>query len=232
MVSVAIATYNGSKYIARQLESVLNSISNNDEVVISDDGSVDDTIEIIKKINDQRIKLYKGPKKGINQNFANAIKYCKGDIIFLCDQDDFWYPQKINSIKKVFKEGKYVLVEHNAKVIDDDNNVIYDSFFKHRKVRSGLIKNWFRNTYHGCFIAFDAKLKNEIIPIPNRGCFHDQWIGLIAEMNGKVFFLDEILMEYKRHSGNASSFKRLPIYVQIRNRLILGFNLICYKIKR
>lgn len=228
LVSVAMASYNGEKYIEKQILSVLKNLEKSDELVISDDGSTDSTLEIIKNVNDSRIKLCKGPKKGINQNFSNAIIHCKGDYIFLCDQDDEWLENKVSSVIEVFKTKDVILVEHDAIVVDDNNRVIIPSFFDYRRVRTGFFKNWLRNTYHGCCMAFKSSLKDCIETIPVDGCLHDQWIGLIAELNGKTYFLDKKLMVYKRHSGNASSFKQYPFLIQLKNRIIIGCNITKY----
>ena len=228
MVSVAIATYNGEKYIYDQIRTVLDNLNSEDEVIISDDNSNDKTIDIIKSFKDSRVKIYDGPQKGIVENFANAISKCKGDIIFLCDQDDIWYPNKVKHVCDVFESTDCILVEHDARVVDEKKNVLYESFFEHRNVRAGFWKNYMRNTYHGCLMAFRRELVQYLNPFPKKGCLHDQWIGLVAERKGKIVFLPEILMEYKRHSGNASSFKRLPFARQLGDRL----NLLIYIIKR
>ena len=96
-----MAAYNGELYIAQQLDSILNNIKINDEVIISDDGSSDRTREIIRDyiVKDNRIKLVDGPQKGVVKNFENALEYANGEIIFLCDQDDVW---KDNKIEKLF----------------------------------------------------------------------------------------------------------------------------------
>ena len=88
MISVAMTSFNGEKHIKRQIDSILANLDTSDELVISDDGSTDRTIEIIQSLHDNRIVLVYGPKKGINKNFENAIYHCKGDYIFLSDQDD------------------------------------------------------------------------------------------------------------------------------------------------
>lgn len=232
MISVAMATCNGEQYVRLQLQSVLDNLGQEDEIVISDDGSCDHTVKMIHSFQDTRIRLYKGPQKGINKNFENAIRHCRGDYIFLCDQDDFWYPDKISRVMKVFEQRRCVLVEHDAKVTDADGHVILPSFFRHRRVRRGVMKNFLRNTYHGCLMAFTSQLKKEILPIPDSGCLHDQWIGLVAELNGPTYFYARILMEYKRHGRNASSFQHLPFLTQIKNRILLGKHLVLYIMRK
>lgn len=228
-----MTSYNGEKYIRVQIESVLANLCDEDELVISDDGSTDNTIPIIKSINDSRIRLIKGPQKGINMNFANAIGNCKGDIIFLSDQDDYWYPNKVENVLDVFKNDSNIfLVEHDARIVDSEGTIIEESFFAIRRVRQGFFKNWIRNTYHGCCLAFRKSLKQHLIVMPDKGCFHDQWIGLIAELQGKTYFLNTVLMDYKRYDNNASSFKPYPFYTQLINRLWIGYFLIKYFCKK
>ena len=190
-VSVAMATYNGEKYIKEQIETILNNLDDKDELVISDDGSSDMTIEIINKINDKRIKLLEGPRKGLKKNFENAIKNTTGDVIFLSDQDDIWMENKVEKVLECFNNNNYILIQHDAVVVDENDKVIYESFAEHRKVKTGVIKNLIKNSYHGCCIAFRKELIKEILPIPDNVYLHDEWIGIVAELNGKTYFLDE-----------------------------------------
>ena len=231
-ISVAMATYNGEKYIKEQIETILKNLNDNDELVISDDGSSDMTVEIIKSFNDKRIKLIDGPKKGLKQNFNNAIKNTSGDIIFLSDQDDVWMENKVDKIVECFESNDYILIQHDAIVVDENDNVLFESFAAHRKVKTGIIKNLIKNSYHGCCIAFRKELKNEILPIPDNIYLHDEWIGLVAELNGKTYFLNEKLIKYRRHSENNSSFKHLPFFKMFNNRLNYLTALIKYKIKK
>ncbi len=228
-VSVAMATYNGEKYIKEQVETILENLSKNDELIISDDGSTDNTLKIIKSFNDSRIKLYEGPKEGIKKNFENAIINTTGDYIFLSDQDDIWEADKVEKVLKYLEQDKYILVQHDAYVVDGDENVIITSFAKHRKVKTGIIKNLIKNSYHGCCIAFKKELKEEIIPIPEYVYLHDQWIGMIAELNGKTIFIDDKLIKYRRYENNNSSFTHLPINKQITNRFNYMKALMRYK---
>lgn len=232
MISVALASYNGEKYIKNQIISILDNLSNNDELIISDDGSTDSTCQIINSFNDSRIKLYKGPCKGINKNFENALSHCKGDIIFLSDQDDFWYPNKVNNIKRLFNESDYILIQHDARVINGEGEVLFESFGKMRNVHCGIIKNIIKNSYHGCLIAFKKELLKEVLPIPDKIYLHDEWIGLVAELNGKTFFSNKILTDYRRHENNASSFKHHRLSIMIKHRIQYILSLICYVVKR
>lgn len=227
-ISVAMATYNGEKYIKEQIETILKNLNDNDELVISDDGSSDMTVEIIKSFNDKRIKLIDGPKKGLKQNFNNAIKNTSGDIIFLSDQDDVWMENKVDKIVECFESNDYILIQHDAIVVDENDNVLFESFAAHRKVKIGIIKNLIKNSYHGCCIAFRKELKNEILPIPDNIYLHDEWIGLVAELNGKTYFLNEKLIKYRRHSENNSSFKHLPIKQMLKNRINYAKELVKY----
>ena len=148
-ISVAMATYNGEKYIKEQIDSILVNLEKNDELIISDDGSTDNTINIIKSYKDNRIILLNGPRKGVKQNFANAISYATGKYIFLSDQDDIWMKNKVKKVLDVFDKEQAMLIVHDAIVFDNDTNkVIFNSFFKYRNSGSGVIKNIIKNTYY------------------------------------------------------------------------------------
>ena len=228
MISVAMTSYNGEKYIAKQISSILDNLSENDELIISDDGSTDSTLDVIKSFHDKRIRVYEGPHDGINRNFANAIKHCKGKYIFLSDQDDIWYPNKVKKVVAAFKRNKCLIVQHDAKVTDGNGKVLISSFSRYRRVTPGFVKNFMRNTYHGCCMAISSEIKKDILPFPKTGCFHDYWIGLIANLKGKTVFIDDVLMEYKRYDGNASSFKPYSKLTQLKNRLTILCNLMLY----
>lgn len=222
IVSVAMATYNGDKYIKDQIESILINLKLDDELIISDDGSTDSTLKIVKEYQrkDKRIKLFEGPRLGVKQNFANAIEHCCGKYIFLSDQDDIWMPNKVEKVLEYFRDDKYKVVVHNADIVDKNLNSIENDFFSFRKSGKGKVKNIYKNTYIGCCMAFSASLKDKILPIPNNIEMHDQWIGLIGEKIGKVFFLNENLIKYRRHDENVSSFKHYPLKRMIKNRII------------
>lgn len=216
-ISVAMATYNGERYVRDQIYSILKELKSYDELIISDDGSYDDTLKIIRNINDPRIKLIKGPRMGVKQNFANAIKNCTGKYIFLADQDDIWLNGKVDKVLNEFKDG-VTCVLHDAKIVDEKLNIINDSFFGFRKSKLGKINNIVKNSYIGCCMAFSKKLKPFILPIPDDIEMHDQWIGLLSEKYGKSVLLNEPLILYRRHGENTSSFKHYGILKMFSNR--------------
>lgn len=221
-ISVAMATYNGEKYIKEQIDSILKQLTVNDELIISDDGSTDTTLKIINSYNDSRIKVVNGPKIGVKQNFANAIKNCTGKYIFLSDQDDIWIDNKVNKVLRTFENNKCTCIVHDAIVFDSNtNNILYDSFYKLRNSKKGIVKNIIKNSYIGCCMAFDSKMKNKILPIPNDIEMHDQWIGLLNDKYGKNIFIDDKLLKYRRHNDNVSSLSHHKLSKMIRNRIII-----------
>lgn len=225
-ISVAMATYNGEKYIKDQLESILEQLNDQDEIILSDDGSSDKTIDIVKSLNDKRIKIIEGPKKGVIKNFENAISNCSGKYIFLSDQDDVWEKNKVQRILEIFEKEKCNLIVHNASIVDNTMKEVPPfTTFEWRKSKKGIFKNIYKNSYIGCCMAFEPVLLNKIIPIPNDIEMHDQWIGLISEKYGKSYFLDEKLIKYRRHDSNVSQMKHNSIGKMIKSRILFIKNI-------
>lgn len=201
-----MATYNGQKYIREQIDSILLNIHSEDELIVSDDGSTDETIQIINSYSDPRIKVVEGPHMGIAKNFENAIRNCKGQYIFLCDQDDIWMPNKVDKILQAFERDDVVLVIHDTAVVNFEKEIIEPSYFQYRGgAYTGTLRNLIKSSYYGCCMAFNATLVPYILPIPDN-CLHDWWIGLMASLKGKTILVDDILMMHRRHGTNSSSF--------------------------
>lgn len=223
-ISICMATYNGEKYIKEQLESILPQLSKNDEVIVSDDGSSDRTVEIIKSFNDSRIKIFENQKfKSPTFNFENALKHASGEIIVLSDQDDIWKENKIETIKKYMHD--YDLVISDAEIIDEHGNVLQESFYKLNGSKSGFIKNIVKNSYLGCAMAFNRKILEKSLPFPRDIPMHDWWIGLIGEMYGKTLFIEDKLICYRRHVNNASPTGEKSRYSNMR-KILFRFSLI------
>lgn len=225
MNSVCMATYNGERYIQRQLESILKQLDSMDEVIIFDDCSTDNTRKVIKAMDDSRIHLYKNIKNlGVNKTFENALKKARGDIIFLSDQDDIWLDDKVAFIIDYFQKHSDVdVIQHDAEVVYENLTVIDKSFFHWRgHVGPSVIRNLLRDTHLGCCMAMRRNVINDCLPITSIP-YHDKWIGVVAPLTGhKVMFIPTVLMKYIRHVGTSTDpmFHRRPWKQVFKERII------------
>ncbi len=214
MISVCMATYNGERFIKEQIDSILPQLSTEDELIISDDGSTDRTLEIIASYKDKRIKVF-SHKKTENKyyptlkicfstaNFENALKNAKGDYIFLSDQDDVWQKNKIE--KSLIALKKYNCVLSNFSTIDDFGNCIKEKFYYQNPIKKGFIQNLLFPHFIGCCLCFDKTILQKILPFPKSTLSHDFWIGLISLKFGKVSFIDEPLILHRVGNFNTST---------------------------
>ncbi|MBR5015806.1 MAG: glycosyltransferase family 2 protein [Clostridia bacterium] len=216
-VSVAMAAYNGEKYIEQQLESILTQLRADDEVIVSDDNPAGGTKEAVDRLGDPRIRYVEGPGKGVIKNFEHALSLTTGDIIFLADQDDVWLPGKVAACVSEIENGA-TLVLHDAKVVDENLGVINESFFEINGSAPGFWKNIKKNSFMGCCMAFDAGLKDAVMPFPDNLPMHDQWIGLIAERKGKVKLLYSPYLLYRR-SGDSLTGRPTSLSQKIKWRV-------------
>lgn len=203
MISVCMATYNGGKYIKEQIDSILPQLGENDELVVSDDGSKDNTFSIIESYGDERIKLlYNHGKHGFVGNFENALKQCKGDFIFLSDQDDIWKENKVSVVMGKLKD--YSLVIHDAEIVDGEGiskGFTYSSGMHHS---SSFLMNLWKTRWLGCCMAFRREVLNYCLPFPNKIEGHDYWIGMMGMLKFRYLFMPDVLICYRRHGGNVS----------------------------
>ena len=219
-VSVALAAYNGEKYIKEQLCSIIPQLSGDDEIVVSLDPSTDGTRQVIEALGDSRVKIVDGEGRGLIENFENAIRNCKNDLIFLCDQDDIWFENKVERVKSEFESDEdLLLVMHDARVTDEELKTLNESFFEVRGTGTGIIKNVIKNTYMGCCMALKKEALDYILPFPEKLPMHDQWIGLICEKRGKVKLINEPLILWRRHGDNASKTQHEGVLQMVKWRV-------------
>lgn len=204
MLSVCIATYNGAKYINKQVESILLQLGIDDEIVVSDDGSIDQTISILESFGDERIKIFRNTgRHGVVSNFENALNHSSGEVIFLSDQDDIWDKNKVGRCLMALKDSDLVI--HSSRVFFEDGSHPDGDFFTIRHSGPGYWKNLIRNTFVGSCMAFRKDVKDYVLPFPKHILWHDMWIGLMVEKKGRTKFIDEQLLYYRRHGDNASA---------------------------
>lgn len=204
MISVCVATYNGGKYISKQIDSILSQLSDCDEIIVSDDGSKDKTLDLVLNFHDKRIKIFKNTgKHGVVPNFENALIKAKGDIIFFSDQDDIWAEKKVQIMLNELKNAD--LVVHDALIMDKDDKVSDINYYSLRKPHTGYWKNLMRNCFVGSCLAFKKEMLPYVLPFPKHILWHDMWIGLMVSKKGKVKFINDKLLYYRRHGDNASA---------------------------
>lgn len=224
-ISAAVASYNGEKYIDAQMRSILKNLGSEDEIVVSDDGSTDGTLDILKRYQNARIpiRILEGPGKGIKLNIGNALKACRGKYIFLADQDDVWSDDKVSKVMEYLGQKGCCLVCHDAVVMDASlTEIQMGSFFRYRNSKPGFLANLLKNRYMGCCMAFDARLLSIALPIPEEIEMHDQWIGMMNDLNGgnSLFIRDKLLL-YRRHDKNVSDFSHGTMLQMLRKRIVL-----------
>ncbi len=209
LVSVALATYNGDKYISKQLDSIFLQTYKDIEVVISDDASTDNTIEILERYKKKYNLRYSvnSQRLGFVKNFENAIQNCKGNYIALCDQDDIWLPEKLEVLINTI--GDSPLICSDAIIIDENDNIISESLFTSSKMKFYENDQFrhivFSNFVVGATCLFNAKLCEYLLPFPDKLLYHDWWIALVASSKSKIKYLSKPLIKYRFHGYNQTN---------------------------
>ena len=199
-----MASYNGEKYIAGQLSSVLKQLKSTDEVIISDDGSSDRTLEIIRSFGDDRITVINNSlEHGYSKNFENALRHSTGDYIFICDQDDVWMDDKVRLVCEALK--CHDLIIHDCSVTDKDLNVKFESFFDQYDIRQGFLRTLAYTRYTGACMAMKRSFLDYALPFPDNQplCPYDYWFAYLGEYYRKAYLLRIPLMYYRRHENTA-----------------------------
>ncbi len=220
-VSVALATHNGSQFITEQIESILGQTSPVDQIVLSDDASSDDTVEIVERAvarhrdttgaTPELVVLRNDPPLRVTQNFAQALAYCTGDLIALCDQDDVWHPTRIERLSSRFDDPAVLLVFSDARQVDESGAFLGHNLFEalgmsrseRGLVEQGQVFRQFmrRNLATGATVMLRKSLAEVAAPFPD-SWLHDEWLAIVAAAYDGVRIHDEALTDYRQHSGN------------------------------
>ena len=211
-VSVAMSTHNAATYVSEQLESLVNQTRPPDELVISDDGSTDDTVDILQRFATDspfpvRIHVYE-TNVGFRANLSKAISLTTGDLIFPADHDDVWYKDKIVRSVEFFDESPRVgLVYCDADVVDTDltpkgyrtwNRIGFTPAYQQRFAAGHGFDVLLRHNFiGGPTIAFRAKYKSLALPVP-QGCFPDAWTGLVISAVSETRLIGEPMFQYRQ----------------------------------
>ena len=217
LVSVAMATYNGERFLREQLDSIYNQTYKNIEVVVTDDCSTDQTVTILEEYRLKYGLIYfvNEENLGFIKNFEKAMSLCNGEYIALSDQDDIWKPEKLETLVKEI--GEYSLIyspareEINAKgeVINSYKDIYFiwlSRFGNGNPIKRLIACNWVVSHQ----LLFKRSLIEFALPIPSNQNYHDAWLALVASKQKGIKFLSQGLMYYRRHESSFTypSFRR------------------------
>jgi len=225
-VSVCMATYNGARYLRPQVDSILDQLEPDDELLVQDDGSSDETVEILRSYGDPRIRLVANERNlGVITTFERCLVRARHDIVFLADQDDSWLPGKVDAMVALFADPHVTGVVTEALIVDGDDAVTGESYFAHVHSGPGVLHNFVKNSYLGCCMAVRRDVLALALPVPRSVRTHDGWIGITADMMGEVVFLPTPYVRYRRHGGNLSQMERFGLADVAQRRLALAAHL-------
>lgn len=216
-ISIALCTYNGAKFLPEQLESFLQQTRLPDELVVGDDCSNDETVALVEdyaRTAPFPVRLEINPKNlGSTKNFEKTIARCTGDLIFLCDQDDVWLPQKIARMTTEFETNPAAaLIFSDAELVDENleslGRSLWDFTFPAKLPKKNLDEKMlevllWQNIVTGAATAFRSRFREAFMPIPDDvpNLIHDGWIALVIAAHAKIELVDECLIKYRQHSG-------------------------------
>ena len=209
--SVALCTFNGEKYLRKQLDSILEQTVAVDEIVVCDDLSTDATLSILNQYKETFPNIFKihANEKNLRsvKNFEKAISLCENEIVFLCDQDDMWIPEKVEVILNQFKiSPELQVIATNAFIINDDEDMlnvstIYDIPSKTTKEMKEILF-FHQNFCTGATIAMRKEFADDLMPFPPENLYHhDEWIALKASLKNQLLFLNDRLIKYRIHQN-------------------------------
>jgi rhamnosyltransferase len=209
MIDILLATYNGEKYLDTQISSIVNQTYKEWILYIRDDYSSDNTEKIIKKWAslDNRIKIIndKDGNIGIGENFLHLLKHSTADYICFCDQDDYWFENKLDVLHNAIKEKSLnipILIIHAIASWSYPLNTMKSVIGKKiKKLEDFLFLN---GEFQGCASIFNVKLKNYLLSIQGYVWMHDHYMSLIALTFGEVVYDDNVLILYRQHKDNAT----------------------------
>ena len=220
-ISVVLATYNGARHLLEQLTSLADQTRLPDELVISDDGSTDDTVAIARDFAASApfaVQVHQQPVNlGPDQHFGAALALATGDVVFCCDQDDRWHPDKLRRMVGLFEQDDRLgLVLCDGRLVDDEmrptGSTIWGRFgfdaAAQDEVEGGSAFAVFarRMPVYGCTMAVRRELSGSYLPVPH-GVTFDSWIGQIASVLAPVGLVREPLIDYRQHAAQVTGFR-------------------------
>ena len=208
-ISVVMCTYNGELFLHAQIDSIINQTYSIQELIICDDCSTDQTVEIA---NEYKVKypfiqlICNSTRLGVRKNFEQAIQQATSNYIALADQDDIWEIDKIAILMDYITSVGVALVHSDVCLIDATGNK-FSAEHDFKKPDNLTLNDYIfkQNNVTGCTCLFDAKLKQKLSPFPRFYFYHDQWIAIVACRNGGIAWVNSKLIRYRQHANNTLS---------------------------
>ena len=232
MLDILLSTYNGEKYLAQQLDSLFAQTFINFQIYIRDDGSTDNTLGIIhyySKKKPQIIQIINDNLGNIGafKSFMRLLHVSQSHYIMFCDQDDVWFPKKVEKaifkmkeIESKLENKKPILIFSDLTVVDENLSIINRSFWKYQKIDCNISLNWknllAQNVVTGCTIIINRAVKNIVFPYPQTNILHDQWISVNVSKKGYIFWINEPTIYYRQHNKNTEGAKRFSLKYSFR----------------
>lgn len=202
-ISFVVASFNGAPYIREQICSILNAIGDNDEIVISDDGSTDGTLAEIDSIADSRIRvLVRGERLGYQGNFERAVRFARGQFIFFSDQDDVCLPARVPRSLEALSEAECVCGD--AVVVDETLTILNGSYFASRGAKFGATRLLIKPAVIGATLACRRGFVMDNLPFP-KAVPHDMWLSIRASWQHQLIVIKEPFILYRRHKAALSA---------------------------
>jgi glycosyltransferase involved in cell wall biosynthesis len=231
-LSVAICTYNGEFYLAEQLTSIAKQIIPINEIILYDDQSTDNTLQIAQRMQAQGlpIKIYQNPQRlGFIDNFSQAIQACTGDIIFLCDQDDIWKENKVSVTLNYFQNNPQTLLTFSDgelvdSIVQSLDCSLWQALPRYPKITPEFIDLLNNDWLTGAACAFRRELIQYALPLP-KYWVHDAWLGIIASTFGNVIGIPEKLIYYRQHQKNQIGLKPPTLKIRVEKLICLATTL-------
>ena len=233
-VSIVMCTYNGAAFLPAQLDSLLAQNLCPDEIVVGDDGSTDATMEILERFRDRArdlhidVRLRRNPSNlGYVENFSRGLREARGDLLFLCDQDDVWRPDKLARMVAVFEERPQLLLLHSdARLVDARGQSMGHSMFQalqltaqekqaiHRGAAFEVVLR--RSFVTGATAGLRRELVELALPVAD-GWIHDEWLAAVAAAFGELDFMDDMLIDYRQHGANQIGARKRTLAAKWRD---------------
>ena len=229
-ISIAMCTYNGKQFLQHQLDSIATQQLQPFELVICDDGSTDTTAQIVdafRKAVSFPVYFHRNAVNlGSTKNFEKAIQLCQGEVIALCDQDDFWAPEKLAIMSAVFESNPQIAgVFSNANLMDQDGNIVQGDLWTRGKFPPNDTRRFTksaapfrlmaRDTVTGATLLFRACYLNQLLPISHEWV-HDGWIAMILASIAELRPLPACPMSYRLHASQQVGLKEVPWHAHLK----------------